>query len=188
MALSLGTLIQCVEWENAEDENNGAIKTNSKKAEDSILKDQIRYMLKLLRPNSLIEAIGLAHTQKLIWLPELSLHLIAVYHTECKQLLAQHQEETVPEISIHAMAGAHLLKLWGGDAVLGAHWHQTLGPILWDFNKIRMKFTFSGNHHQILGEPLKKFPTQLATLSPSLVRHLILVIYSFPLLQVDLTL
>ncbi|KAJ0041882.1 hypothetical protein Pint_19393 [Pistacia integerrima] len=74
------------------------------------------------------------------------------------------------------------------DAVLGAHWLQTLGPILWDFNKMWMKFTLSGNHHQILGEPSKVIPTPLATLSPSLVRHLIVVIYSFPLLKVDLNL
>ncbi|KAJ0028613.1 hypothetical protein Pint_35931 [Pistacia integerrima] len=82
----------------------------------------------------------------------------------------------------------YVLPLGGCDVVLGSHWLQTLGPILWDFNKMWMKFTQSGNHHQILGEPSKAVTYSTSTLSPSLVRHLIVVIYSFPLLQVDLNL
>ncbi|KAJ0036051.1 hypothetical protein Pint_24659 [Pistacia integerrima] len=272
------------------------------------LKDEIRYMFKLLRPNSLIEAIGLARTQEAhlatrarpssnSLLPHrvqaststtpgpsnTSSQLIAasqvktisydamkerrdkglcyycdekfrpghkcktqtLFMLESQPLVDEKdmdcsndspsQEGTVPEISIHAMAGAHtpqtmrvtgllynkpmsvlidtgsthnfldpqiakktglqvdnaakfnvmvangdtlsstgrskntslsiqgipitvdfyVLPLGGCDAVLGAHWLQTLGPILWDFNKMWMKFTLSGNHHQILGEPSK---------------------------------
>lgn len=32
------------------------------------------------------------------------------------------------------------LPLEGCDAVLGAQWLRTLGPIVWDFSKLHMKF------------------------------------------------
>ena len=34
----------------------------------------------------------------------------------------------------------YLLPLEGSDAVLGAQWLRTLGPIVWDFSKLLMKF------------------------------------------------
>jgi hypothetical protein len=38
-------------------------------------------------------------------------------------------------------ANLHLLTLGGCDMVLGVDWLSTLGPILWDFIKLTMKFT-----------------------------------------------
>jgi hypothetical protein len=35
----------------------------------------------------------------------------------------------------------HLLVLGGCDMVLGVNWLSTLGPILWDFIELTMKFT-----------------------------------------------
>lgn len=40
-------------------------------------------------------------------------------------------------------ANLHLLTLGGCDMVLGVDWLSTLGPILWDFIKLTMKF----KHH-----------------------------------------
>ncbi|CAL5377841.1 unnamed protein product [Camellia sinensis] len=37
-----------------------------------------------------------------------------------------------------------LLPLEGCDAVLGAQWLSTLGPIIWDFSKLQMKFCHEG--------------------------------------------
>lgn len=47
--------------------------------------------------------------------------------------------------------------------VLGTHWLRTLGPILWDFSQLWMKFSLQGRPCQIKGEDLRK-PT---VLSPS---------------------
>lgn len=38
----------------------------------------------------------------------------------------------------------YLLPLEGFDAVLGAQWLITLGPILWDFSRMNMKFRMEG--------------------------------------------
>ena len=38
----------------------------------------------------------------------------------------------------------YLLPLEGFDAVLGAQWLATLGPILWDFSKMSMRFHLNG--------------------------------------------
>jgi len=48
-----------------------------------------------------------------------------------------------------------LLSLGGCDVVLGVEWLQTLGPILWDFADMSMKFTFQSH------------PTTLRGLNPS---------------------
>ena len=37
------------------------------------------------------------------------------------------------------------------DFVLGVQWLCTLGPILWDFLNLRMKFTFLGTKHVLRG-------------------------------------
>ena len=41
---------------------------------------------------------------------------------------------------IPVSADFYLLSLEGYDIVLGTQWLQTLGPILWDFAKLQMKF------------------------------------------------
>lgn len=45
---------------------------------------------------------------------------------------------------IQLTADFHLLPLKGFDIILGIHWLQTLGPILWDFEKLQMSFNYSG--------------------------------------------
>lgn len=37
-----------------------------------------------------------------------------------------------------------LLPLSGSDLVLGVHWFSQLGPVLWDFSKLTMQFTYKG--------------------------------------------
>ena len=48
----------------------------------------------------------------------------------------------------------YLLPLKGFDAVLGAQWLSTLGPILWDFLRMNMKFSMEGKTIELQG--LKK--------------------------------
>ena len=45
------------------------------------------------------------------------------------------------------------------DAVLGAQWLMTLGPILWDFSKMQMKFSMEGEDVMLQGmsTPSSKF-------------------------------
>ena len=45
----------------------------------------------------------------------------------------------------------YLLPLRGCDAVLGAQWLQTLGPILWDFQQMWMQFTYDNQPRTIVG-------------------------------------
>ena len=41
------------------------------------------------------------------------------------------------------------LPLGGCDAVLGAQWLHTLGPILWDFAELWMHFSINGTKHTL---------------------------------------
>lgn len=50
----------------------------------------------------------------------------------------------------------YLLSLGGCDALLGAHWLRTLGPILWDFSNLWMKFTLQGIPYNFKGEVAKE--------------------------------
>ena len=45
----------------------------------------------------------------------------------------------------------YLLPLEGFDAVLGAQWLSTLGPILWDFSRMNMKFSMEGKTIELQG-------------------------------------
>lgn len=45
----------------------------------------------------------------------------------------------------------HLLNLKGCEVVLGVHWLRTLGPILWDFSNVWMKFSLNGNDCMLKG-------------------------------------
>lgn len=45
-----------------------------------------------------------------------------------------------------------ILQLGGYDAVLGAQWLRTLGPITWDFSKLTMRFYIEGRPHLWQGE------------------------------------
>ena len=53
----------------------------------------------------------------------------------------------------------YILPLEGYDAVLGAQWLMTLGPILWDFSKMQMKFSMEGKEVMLQGmsTPSSKF-------------------------------
>jgi hypothetical protein len=44
-----------------------------------------------------------------------------------------------------------LIDLRGYDSVLGAQWLRTLGPILWDFSKLCMSFTWQGKEVMLVG-------------------------------------
>ena len=45
----------------------------------------------------------------------------------------------------------YILTLGGCDVVLGVHWLRTLGPILWDFTKLQMEFTWLGMQQKLQG-------------------------------------
>lgn len=45
----------------------------------------------------------------------------------------------------------YLLPLGGFEAVLGAQWLCTLGPILWDFGQLLMKFILGGQAVELKG-------------------------------------
>ncbi|CAL9019337.1 unnamed protein product, partial [Prunus brigantina] len=47
----------------------------------------------------------------------------------------------------------YLLPLKGCDAVLGAQWLHTLGPIIWDFSKLQMTFNVGGQDVELQGVP-----------------------------------
>ncbi|TXG69870.1 hypothetical protein EZV62_004805 [Acer yangbiense] len=49
----------------------------------------------------------------------------------------------------------YLLPLGGYDAVLGAQWLRLLGPILWDFSKLLMKFRIKGKVLELQGEQIE---------------------------------
>lgn len=49
----------------------------------------------------------------------------------------------------------YLLDLEGFKVVLGAYWLQTLGPILWDFSNMWMKFTMNAKECQLTGNMRK---------------------------------
>lgn len=37
------------------------------------------------------------------------------------------------------------------DLILGIQWLKSLGPVLWDFEKLQMEFTFNGKHCVLRG-------------------------------------
>lgn len=45
----------------------------------------------------------------------------------------------------------YLLPLEGYDVVLGTQWLCTLGPIIWDFSKLQMRFTIEGKEVEFKG-------------------------------------
>lgn len=47
----------------------------------------------------------------------------------------------------------YVLQLGGCDVVLGAQWLRTLGPILWDFEKLKMEFTLGQRHYCLCSSP-----------------------------------
>ncbi|XP_048429391.1 uncharacterized protein LOC125472242 [Pyrus x bretschneideri] len=47
----------------------------------------------------------------------------------------------------------YVLQLGGCDVVLGAQWLRTLGPILWDFDKLKMEFSLGQKHYCISSYP-----------------------------------
>jgi hypothetical protein len=74
-------------------------------------------------------------------------------HDEIKVQIANGQEIVSPgrskevEVKMKGYAfqtNLFILPLAGCYAVLGIHWLWTLGPILWDFTKLQMEFTYNG--------------------------------------------
>nr|XP_028964667.1 uncharacterized protein LOC108169704 [Malus domestica] len=57
----------------------------------------------------------------------------------------------------------YVLQLGGCDVVLGAQWLRTLGPILWDFDKLKMEFTLGKKHYCISSSPPPPAPTSIST-------------------------
>ncbi|XP_070681796.1 uncharacterized protein [Malus domestica] len=56
----------------------------------------------------------------------------------------------------------YVLQLGGCDVVLGAQWLRTLGPILWDFDKLKMEFTLGKKHYCLSSSP-PSAPTSIST-------------------------
>ena len=52
---------------------------------------------------------------------------------------------------IEFTADVMLLPLSGSDLVLGIHWFSQLGPVLWDFSKLTMQFTYKGQKITLRG-------------------------------------
>ncbi|KAK2987947.1 hypothetical protein RJ640_003425 [Escallonia rubra] len=52
---------------------------------------------------------------------------------------------------VHLKVDLYLLPLEGCDAVLGAQWLSTLGPITWDFSKLEMSFKVNGKEVMLQG-------------------------------------
>ncbi|ERN04378.1 hypothetical protein AMTR_s00147p00084510 [Amborella trichopoda] len=48
---------------------------------------------------------------------------------------------------VHITNNMFVLPLGGREVVLGAQWHQTLGPIIWDFSKMIMQFEEDRDAH-----------------------------------------
>lgn len=63
-----------------------------------------------------------------------------------------------------------LIALEGCDIVLGAQWLRTLGPILWDFSQLSMKFSLNGSDYILKGETIDK----PSILNPSKLRKALL--------------
>ncbi|KAA8534845.1 hypothetical protein F0562_029939 [Nyssa sinensis] len=59
--------------------------------------------------------------------------------------------ETFQMQGIHFTAEFFVLTLGGCDVVLGVQWLKTLGPILWDFSRLSMAFTFNGSNITLQG-------------------------------------
>ncbi|XP_077224918.1 uncharacterized protein LOC143858163 [Tasmannia lanceolata] len=60
-------------------------------------------------------------------------------------------------------ADVKLLPLGGCDLVLGIQWLATLGPVVWDFARLRMEFTLEGRKHTLRGgkeRPVKMVGSQ----------------------------
>lgn len=68
---------------------------------------------------------------------------------------------------LHISTDCYLLKLEGCQA-LGAHWLRTLGPILWDFSNLWMRFSLEGNTYQLKGETTRS----LSAISPYRLRKI----------------
>ena len=71
------------------------------------------------------------------------------------------------------------IKLGGYDLVLGVNWLSSLGPIIWDFNNLTMKFWRHGRQiiWTSLGKPRPDQP-RLHTLSPTATMEALLTSFS----------
>jgi len=54
----------------------------------------------------------------------------------------------------------YVLPLEGYGMVLGAQWLRGLGPILWDFEKLRMQFTWKANKILLYGVQHNRLTTK----------------------------
>ncbi|KAK2999353.1 hypothetical protein RJ639_024546 [Escallonia herrerae] len=123
------------------------------------LKESLRVDVQSRKPTTLSTAIGLAR----LWSEDED-------DADEEMEIEPNEANEMPEISIHAMCGArvlqtmraqgkmgqrwvnlYLLPLEGCDAVLGAQWHSTLGPITWDFSKLEMSFKVNGKEVMLQG-------------------------------------
>jgi hypothetical protein len=94
------------------------------------------------------------------WLPTLTSKVIAVKVAN-GQLMSS--DGTCPTVSIRVQRNNfctefYVLTLGGCDLVLGIQWLRTLGPIIWDFLKLTMLFSWKGE--QILLQGLT--PTEIS--------------------------
>jgi hypothetical protein len=79
------------------------------------------------------------------------IHLLAEERSQLTMMVANGEKVPCPGCYVAVtfnlqryefQANLHLLTHGGCDMVLGVDWLSTLGPILWDFIKLTMKFTY----------------------------------------------
>ncbi|EXB28516.1 hypothetical protein L484_006138 [Morus notabilis] len=89
---------------------------------------------------------------------------IAALHTEAnsalKVIVANGEKIRSPglcrEVTLHLqesqfLVDLYLIELEGCDAVLGAQWLRTLGPIIWDFDRMEMTFSVNQKETRLVG-------------------------------------
>ncbi|GAV63697.1 RVP_2 domain-containing protein [Cephalotus follicularis] len=69
------------------------------------------------------------------------------YNKQCKGVKSKLQQ-------IDCVCDLYGLQMKGSDIVLGFQWLKTLGPILTDYKRLSMKFSWQGRSVELLGEPI----------------------------------
>ncbi|KAJ0092850.1 hypothetical protein Patl1_25137 [Pistacia atlantica] len=133
------------------------------------LKDAIRTEVMANRPTTLSEAISLARlfeakvaAQKKVSLPTKGVPpalkpLVfspATVSNPIKKLSLDEVSLTLQGVPLNV--DLYVLPLEGYDIVLGTQWLQALGPVIWDFSRMVMRFSLDGKKVTLRGSSMPK--------------------------------